>query len=547
VVDSSLAAKLDSPGFTPGVRDIEPLFSLLAVATDDVAKQVERALSRVADRAAPRAVESFRESAAPLRARLCSLVGRIFVAGERQELGEWLVQRLDDPDPKSRRRAAAALGKTRDPRYEAPLIARFEKAVDGPERRALATALGSVGGARSLSALSSPESADVELARIVKESRIKIERTELRAERSAILTNVAPPSPTELLLHVRPGLEGILMEELENRWRARKAGRGRVTVTVDRPLGDVFRARTFMDVGFPLRAEPVHGGDVAESVVRALTSKPAFEIFSTFTRGPIRYRLDWGRGRRRGTTFDVAARVRRARPELVNDSTAAVWEAVVNAGEGEMGNVVRLELWPRGLVDERFSYRRATLPASSHPTTAAALARIAGVVASDVVWDPFVGAGTELIERALLGPYAALHGSDTDGGALDAALENLRAAAVTRFQLSEGDAQSWGPPSRPSLVLTNPPFGRRNLRRDAVRPLLGAVLQNVAGRLADGGRLVWVSPIPRATFDMAREAGFTLTRRLAVDLGGVPAEIQELRVGQSTPKRGAGRPSRRKL
>lgn len=547
MIDPSLATKLESPGFTPGARDIEPLFLLLAVAPDDVAKRVERALSRVADQAARRAVDSFQESVAPLRARLCSLVGRIFVAGEKRDLGEWLVQRLEDPDPKSRRRAAAALGKTRDARYEAPLAARLERAVDDPERRVLAAALGSVGRAAALAALTSFETSDPELRRIVGEARIKIERTTLRAERGAILTDVAPRSPTELLLHVRAGLEGILMDELENRWHARKAGRGRVAVSVERPLRDVFRARTFLDVGFPLRPEPVRGGDVAESVVRALTSQRAFDVFSTFTRGPIRYRLDWGRGRRRGTTFDIAARVRQARPELVNDPTAAMWEAVVSTGAGESGDVVRLELWPRALVDERFSYRRATLPASSHPTTAAALARIAGVAANDVVWDPFVGAGTELVERALLGPYAALHGSDIDGRALDAALENLRAAGVTRFQLSEGDARTWGPPKRPSLVLTNPPFGRRNLSRDAIRPLLGAVLRNVASRLAEGGRLVWVSPVPRATVDMAREAGFSLERSLPVDLGGVPAEIQELRLEGGAPTRGVGRPSRRKI
>ena len=31
---------------------------------------------------------------------------------------------------------------------------------------------------------------------------------------------------------------------------------------------------------------------------------------------------------------------------------------------------------------------------------------------NDLVWDPFVGSGTELCERALLGPYRALVGSD---------------------------------------------------------------------------------------------------------------------------------------
>jgi 23S rRNA G2445 N2-methylase RlmL len=547
VTDSALTAKLESPGFTPGARDVEPLFSLLAVADDDVAKRVERALSRLGDRAARRAAETFTDAAPPLRARLCSLVGRIFVTDEIREFGEWLVHRLDDPDPKTRRRAAAALGKTRDPRYEAPLLARFGRAVEEPERRALAASLGSVGRTAALEALSALEPADAELRRIVGEARVKIERTALRVERGTILMDVAPRAPTDLLLHVRAGLEDLLMEELGNGWQARRAGRGRVALTVARPLRDVFRARTFMHLGFPLRAETVSGGDVAASVVRALTSDAAFAIVTTFTRGPIRYRLDWGRGRRRAATFDVAARVRRARPELVNDPTEALWEAVVNVGDGESGNVVRVELWPRGIVDERFSYRRMTLPASSHPTTAAALARVAGVVASDVVWDPFVGAGTELVERALLGPYAALYGSDSDPRALDAALENLRAASVTRFQLAEGDARSWGPSARPSLVITNPPFGRRVLPRDTIRPLFGAVLENISTRLLDGGRLVWVSPIPRATLEMAREAGFSPSRSLAVDLGGVPAEIQEFRMRDAAPRRGAGGPSRRKL
>ena len=78
------------------------------------------------------------------------------------------------------------------------------------------------------------------------------------------------------------------------------------------------------------------------------------------------------------------------RPELVNDPTASLWEAVVVEKPR-----VAVEVWPRGLGDPRFAYRRAYVPASSHPTLAAALARVGGVRADDVVWDPFVGAGTE--------------------------------------------------------------------------------------------------------------------------------------------------------
>src|SRR4029079_2020829 len=118
------------------------------------------------------------------------------------------------------------------------------------------------------------------------------------------------------------------------------------------------------------------------------------------------------------------------------------------------------ELWPSALRDPRFAYRKRTLPASSHPTISAALARVAGVVAGDVVWDPFVGAGGELVERALLGPYATLLGTDDDAAALEAARANLREARVERWALTAGDARTFSPRERPTLVITNPPFGK---------------------------------------------------------------------------------------
>src|SRR5205823_12588543 len=98
-----------------------------------------------------------------------------------------------------------------------------------------------------------------------------------------------------------------------------------------------------------------------------------------------------------------------------------------------------VELWPRGILDPRFAYRKHTLAASSHPTIAAALARAGGVRADDVVWDPFVGSAMELIERARLGPYGALYGTDTDAGALARARDNVGAAGVARRELLLGD------------------------------------------------------------------------------------------------------------
>lgn len=555
----SLEERLQSPGYTPAARDVEALLRLLATADDELAKRIDRALGRTGDRAASLAMERFSESVPPARARLCALVGRVFIARPEERLGAWLVERLGDSDPKTRRRAASALGKTRDPRYEAPLLEALERSDAEPERRALVAALGAAGRERALSVLSGIAS-EGELARVVREARAKIERTALRAEVGGIRLDAIPTREMDLLLHVRAGLEEVLLEEIGDRAHARQAGRGRVLLRLTGPLADVFRARTFLHVGFPLDPEPLAEGGAASAVVRALTSDKAQAVFASFTRGPVRYRIEWALGgRRRAATFDIAARVRALRPDLVNDPTAALWEAVVSEGPD---SVVRVELWPRALSDERFSYRRATLPASSHPTVAAALARMGGVDAADVVWDPFVGAGTELVERALLGPYRALYGSDVDPRALDVARQNLRAANVARFHLAVGDARTTGPPERPSLIITNPPFGKRMLRPDAIRPLLGAVLENAAARLGPGGRIVWVSPLPDATRVLARDAGLSVDASFHVDVGGVSAAIQRFVLrrphrfaddgragpeGEGRAKRGARGGPRRKL
>jgi len=89
------------------------------------------------------------------------------------------------------------------------------------------------------------------------------------------------------------------------------------------------------------------------------------------------------------------------------------------------GRAQQRDLLRRHPVDERFAYRTETVAASSHPTIAAALVRLVPPREDDVVWDPFVGSALELIERARLGPYRALHGTDVDEGALEAARANL--------------------------------------------------------------------------------------------------------------------------
>ena len=210
----------------------------------------------------------------------------------------------------------------------------------------------------------------------------------------------------------------------------------------------------------------------------------------------------------------VARDVAAAAPDLLNDPTATTWDIVADGAA--------LELVPRRADDPRFSWRVADIPASSHPTVAAAIARVGGARPGDRVWDPFCGAGAELVERARLGAAAALHGSDLDDAALAAARRNLDAAGVTAT-LAIADARTAG--AEPvDLVLTNPPLGSR-VHVDAAA-LLCEALPHFARRLAPGGRLAWITPAPRRTGPAAEAAGLRRTFFTAVDLGGVRGTLE---------------------
>ncbi|MSP16467.1 MAG: hypothetical protein EXR73_07650 [Myxococcales bacterium] len=261
----------------------------------------------------------------------------------------------------------------------------------------------------------------------------------------------------------------------------------------------------------------------AEVVIpQLLAAASTLALLRALTDGPIRWRLAWaGGGHRRASVYRIAEEVARRCPELENDPTASAWEVVVREDAG----AVEVELEPSALEDPRFSWRRTDVAAASHPTLAAALARLAGVRARDVVWDPFVGSGSELIERARLGPYAALIGSDLDPRALVAARENLAAAGVAAT-LDVADACAHAP-AGVTLIITNPPMGRRVHRGD-IGPLLDAFVDHVARVLVPGGRMAWLSPVPRRTRERALLVGLRFSVAHRVDMGGFDAEFQLL-------------------
>ncbi|HZF54789.1 MAG TPA: HEAT repeat domain-containing protein [Polyangiaceae bacterium] len=559
--DFNLDEALRDPGFTPRTDDVPALLDKLGGKDEALSEQAGRALLRAGPPAALAAVE--RAAAAPVEARrrLTVLIGR--AAPESLEARAFLIQALRDPDPKTRAVAASALGKIHTDEVEAALLLALESEQASGARRSIVEALGKVGGIRALEALerlgaesrSSDAPGGSAGADRVEQERSRaaliVART-LKREAPSVFDPTAPaPSPIPVVLRCRRGLEEILRGELDPALRARvvldNVSGSRVEGTLSGAPDRLLKARTLLSLGFPLPDRRVAGDeDTISALIDALASAEAALILTRWTQGPPRYRIAWARGgKRRAAVWRVAEEVSRRRPEIVNDPTESSWQAVVYEGP----KLLRVELVPR-FEDARFAYRRGDVPAASHPTIAAALVRVAGVRPDDLVWDPFVGSGLELCERAIAGEYRALIGSDSDVEAIEIARQNLAAAGASRVELYRIDARDRPPfKARPTVILTNPPLGRRVHRSADLGDLLGRFLERAAEVLAPGGRLVWISPFPERTARLLTSLGLEPFYSQLVDMGGFDAQIQGFRKergkAEETPGERRGGPRRR--
>ncbi len=531
---AALAARVRDPGYTPGVRDLEGLLDLFGEEDEELARATERAVLRIEARHTARVVTQTiaRLGAAtrPARGRLARLIGRVPANAPEAAVAEargWLVSALDDADPKTRHTAARALGKlkaTDDEQraiVEHALLAAWDTATADDDRRAIAEALGKVGSKAARDRLARDGTKGI--SQTTTRAALMIERSAARAQPGAIEIGRAATGPLAVRFHTRTGLEEIVCGELGETWRPRVAGPGLVDARLEGPLARATAIRTALHFGFPLDPVQVRE-ELAEAIVRAITDPKALAILRTFTRtdtsAPIRFRLAWTHGgHRRALAWRCAELVSSTTKELVNDPTESTWEFVVDEQPGR----VSMELVPRGFTDERFLYRTATVPASSHPTIAAALVRLVPPRPDDVVWDPFVGAGAELAERARLGPYKALLGTDIEPAAIEAARENLARAGITDATLVLSDALTHEPRGVTTIV-TNPPMGRR-VQRGTHADLLERFVDHAAKVLVPGGALIWAAPDPRKLHARAERAGLVLDRAFTVDMGGFPAEL----------------------
>jgi predicted RNA methylase len=495
------------------------LFTALAQGDREEARKIERLLGRAGESAGRLACERLKAADARGRARLVSVIGRVAQSLPKPEFQTALESALDDSDERVRRVASVALGKMSVPELDERLIARWADA-SVLERRSLAEALGKSKSERALTLLRAQRTSDPELGRIILRARLMLDRDLARANPAAIADGRALGAPQSVVVHCRAGLSWLLAEEARSLAPATIVGLDRIRLSHRGTFSELLRLRTALDFGLEIPLPGTSQDSLSARVLGALEQPDAERAVRAWTDGRARFRLAFADGgHQREKVWRIAAALAERIGWFHNDPQASIWEVVIDKQRGT------LELCPRRFADPRFSYRSEDVRAASHPTLAAALARVAGVRASDIVWDPFVGSGLELIERGLLGPYRELHGTDLEKGALGAARANA-ARAKLDLRLTLADARTHRV-QNVSLIISNPPMGRRVARDGDLGLLLDAFLANAASSLVPSGRLVWLSPLAERTAERARRLGLKVTRYEPVDLGGFSAEMQK--------------------
>jgi 23S rRNA G2445 N2-methylase RlmL len=453
-------------------------------------------------------------------------------AAQKDAAREWLLGLLHDPAEKIRRYAVAALPKIGvGPREEAELLSLLRSTEIEREKKFLGEALDKIGGAATLQTIAAGA------ADLHPQTEQKVKASVARAESpSTIRMDSVFSNFGRMRIHLRArkGLERIVRDEVEQSPRTQHlfrigfVGSGLVELipAASFTLADIYSLRCFAAIGLVLGVVKASSEDDAvEAIASAIASPLSLRVLKTFTEGSIRYRLSFeSKGHQRSAVRLVANRAYALCPEILNDPRNAPW--AVDIHPSKKGDLV--ELRPRLSPDPRFSYRERDVPAASHPPLAACMARLAGSVDGDIVWDPFCGSGLELIERTLLGGVRQVYGTDLSSAAIAKTQRNFAAAhrESVKAQFTCADFHDFekiaglGKESV-TLIITNPPMGRRVPVRN-LRQLIEDLLTVAARALKPGGRLVFPNPIKTESLHKS----LRLESRQIVDLGGFECRLE---------------------
>jgi len=465
------------------------------------------------------------------RVAVIRAVGVVFAksgpAEEHEKVRQWLLGLLQDPCEKVRRYAMAAMPKIgAGAEEEGKLLSALRTATGKREKKFLTQTLGKIGGPAALEQgfLGDAEQ-KVKAAIARRESPSSVRVHGLLADFSGL----------RIHLRGRRGLERFVSDEVEQsqtnhgKFRVVEVQSGQVAIVPMVPfsLAEIYAMRCFGTAAFVLGiTDGTDKTDSIEALAAVITSPLSRRLLKTFTEGSVRYRLNFvSKGHQRAAVSQLAGRVYAQCPDILNDGRKVTWTIdIYPNGSGHL-----VELRPNLTPDPRFSYRQKDVPAASHPPLAACLARLAGRVEHEVIWDPFCGSGLELIESALLGGVRGLYGTDLSEEAVAIAQNNFATAKANSVpaKFMRGDfreiASSQFPQAgKVTLIITNPPIGMR-VPVPNLRQLIEDLFRVAVTVLKPGGRLVLVNPLSMATPHPLLKLQF----QQKVDMGGFECRVEK--------------------
>ena len=208
-------------------------------------------------------------------------------------------------------------------------------------------------------------------------------------------------------------------------------------------------------------------------------------------------------------------------------------------------------------------WRKEVGEAPLRENLAAGILRLAGWTGEQALLDPMCGAGTFLVEAALMAKgippgrgrqfafrhfrwfdssiwsalrnsssdvtrsqaKLALFGVDQDAHALDRARRNLDFLGISDISLNQGDVLNVAPPRKTGLIVTNPPYGLRMGSRSELEqwyPKFGNLLkQQFAG---------WAVYILTADFRLPKSMRLAPSRKIPLFNGSLESRLYEFKM-----------------
>ncbi len=252
---------------------------------------------------------------------------------------------------------------------------------------------------------------------------------------------------------------------------------------------ELLRVRTFARALFYREALYDMEGD-AEAVAHATAQAMAeYDFHAMHDVACLRYRITVeGGGDKRAVMTAMSREIsHRFGNRYQNSPSRYTMEIIVKCAEKK-----RVFFSLHAMPDTRYAYRRETLPASIHPTTAAVLCALAArhVPQPASVLDPFCGAATVPAEASyLFGEAVRYRGVDISADAVRKARVNVKELPA-RIRIRQGDALTYVSEVPFDLVISNMPFGMRVGTHKHNEMLYRGFVARLPQLLSEGGHAV---------------------------------------------------------